>query len=380
MTLLFAGSSPAIPTNEGENMYDFLIVGAGLFGSVFAHQAQLRGKKCLVIDKRPHVGGNCYTEKVNGIDVHLYGAHIFRTDNEHIWKYINSFAEFLPFINSPIAIKDGRVYNMPFNMNTFAQMFGVSTPLEAMLAIEKDKEHFPTPRNLEEKVLDMVGRKIYEELVKEYTEKQWGCSCRELPPSIINALPLRFVYDNNYFNDRWQGIPKGGYTQIFDKMLDGTEVHLKTEYEPQFARLAATVVHTGMIDKHYGMVYGGLEYRALRWEHSLYRCSNYQGNAVVNYTGSSPMYTRSIEHKHFVKDQLSNPITIVSREYPELYDGTNEAFYPIPTEKNISLYKMYIERSRRDNIAFAGWCGGYSDNNMSQTIINAWTLADSLCN
>ncbi|MDE7194442.1 MAG: UDP-galactopyranose mutase [Oscillospiraceae bacterium] len=359
-------------------MYDYLIVGAGLFGSVFAHIMTEHDKKCLVIDKRPHIGGNCYTENVCGIEVHKYGAHIFHTSSKIIWDFMNRFAEFAPFINSPVAINENRAYNMPFNMNTFSQIFGVITPDEARQIIENDRIHFDCPKNLEEQALDLVGVKIYNTLIKGYTEKQWGRSCKELPPSLIANIPLRYEFDNNYFHDRWQGVPIGGYTRIFDQLLDGSKVCLNTEYDCSMADLAKKVVHTGMIDQYYDYQYGRLEYRALRWEHSLLHMSNYQGNAVINYTGSTPDYTRSIEHKFFDKSKITEPFTIVSREFPEEYDGTNDPFYPIPTESNLALHKRYMELSRDENIAFKGWCGGYSDDNMSTIIIKAMALADSL--
>jgi len=284
--------------------YDYLIVGAGLYGSIFAYEANRRGKKCIVIEKRNHIGGNLYTKEVEGINVHVYGPHIFHTSNKKVWNYINQFAEFNRFTNSPIAIYKGEVYNLPFNMNTFNKMWGVITPSEAKAVIEKQvaEANILEPKNLEEQALRLVGRDIYEKLIKGYTEKQWGMKATELPAFIIKRLPVRYNYDNNYFNDKYQGIPIGGYTQIFKKLLKGIEILTNTDFfdnRIEFEKMANKILFTGMIDQFYDYCYGQLEYRSLKFEHEILDIENYQGNAVVNYTDYEIPYTRIIEHKHF---------------------------------------------------------------------------------
>lgn len=355
--------------------YDYLIVGAGLFGSVFAYEAQKRGKKCLVIDKREHIGGNVYCENVDGINVHKYGAHIFHTSDEKVWQYINQFAEFNNFINSPIAIYKGEVYNLPFNMNTFSKMWGIRTPAEAKKVIEEQirELNIKDPANLEEQALMLVGRDVYEKLIKGYTEKQWGRPCTELPAFIIKRLPLRFTYDNNYFNDRYQGIPIGGYTPIIEKMLSGIEVRLNTDYF-DFIRTekncAVKTVFTGMIDAYFDYKLGHLEYRSLRFEHQLVACDNYQGNAVVNYTEREIPYTRIIEHKHF--EFGKQPVTAISKEYPAEWKPGVEPYYPINNEKNNLLYAEYQKLAAAEpNVIFGGRLGSYQYYDMDKVIAAA---------
>ena len=360
-------------------MYDYLIIGAGLYGSVFAHEAVKAGKKCLIIDRRDHIGGNCYTEETKGIQVHRYGAHIFRTSNKRIWDYISQFAEFNHFINSPIANYCGEIYNMPFNMNTFSRMWGISTPQEAMDIIEKQRREFTgSPRNLEEHVIQLVGRDIYEKLVKGYTEKQWGRPCTELPASIIRRLPVRFTYDNNYFNDPYQGIPKGGYTAIFEKLLKGCDVILGKEYNhhrDEFASLARKTIYTGTIDSYYEYCFGPLEYRSLRFETEILEKENYQGVAVVNYTDRETPFTRIIEHKHFEFGTQAH--TIVTREYPIEWTIEIEPYYPINDKSNQERYEQYRALSAGEkNVIFGGRLGEYKYYDMQDTIISALSLAE----
>lgn len=352
-------------------MYDYLIVGAGLFGSTFAYEMTKRGKKCFVLEKRNHIGGNCYTENWNGIQVHKYGAHIFRTSKKEIWEYVNHFAEFNHFINCPIAKYHGKVYNMPFNMNTFSRIWGISTPEEAKKIInEQRKEIKETPRNLEEQAISLVGRDVYEILVKEYTEKQWGRPCKDLPASILRRLPVRFTYDNNYFNDPYQGIPKGGYTQIIEKMLENCDVKLEVDFNEsrnQYMKMAEKVLYTGPIDSYYDFCYGPLEYRSLRFEHELLNTENFQGVAVVNYTDKETPYTRIIEHKHFefgVQD-----FTIITREFPLEWSKEIEPYYPINDKKNQELYEKYESLSKLDDkVIFGGRLGLYRYTDMQDTI------------
>ena len=359
-------------------MYDYLIVGAGLYGSVFAHEMAQRGKKVLVIDRRPHVGGNCYTENIEGINVHKYGAHIFRTSRKGIWDYVQQFAEFNRFTNSPIADYHGKLYNLPFNMNTFYRIWGVRTPEEARAKIEEQrKEIIGEPKNLEEKAISLVGRDVYEILVREYTQKQWGRPCSELPVSIIRRLPVRLTFDNNYFNDLYQGIPVGGYTQIFEKLLAGCEVRLNTDFKkdvaadlPKFGR----IIYTGPIDEFYDYAFGPLEYRSLRFEHKLMKgIANFQGNAVFNYTDLTKPYTRSIEHKHF--EFGTQPSTVVSYEYSLEWAPGVEPYYPINDAKNQTLLARYNERAQEDkNVVFGGRLGAYRYTDMQETIIDALCL------
>lgn len=352
--------------------YDYLIVGAGLFGSVFACEARRRDQKCLVIDKRNHAGGNVYCASVAGINVHQYGAHIFHTDNEAVWRYMNRFATFNHFINSPLAIYRDELYNLPFNMNTFSKMWGIKTPAQARAIIaEQIRElNITTPANLEEQALALVGRDVYEKLIKGYTEKQWGRPCPELPAFIIKRLPLRFTYDNNYFHDRFQGIPVGGYTALIQKMLAGVEVRLNTDYFDWIRSgtgMAAKIVFTGPIDAFFGYRLGPLEYRSLRFEQAHLDCDNYQGNAVVNYTDRQVPYTRIIEHKHF--EFGTQPTTVISREYPSEWRPGDEPYYPINNEKNNALYRAYAQlAAAKDNVIFGGRLGSYRYYNMDEVV------------
>ena len=355
--------------------YDYLIVGSGLFGSIFAYEANKRGKKCLVIDKRDHVGGNIYTEEVEGINVHKYGAHIFHTSNKEVWDYIQQFAEFNRYTNSPIAKYKDEIYNMPFNMNTFNKMWGVITPSEAKAKIEEQiKEAGITePQNLEEQAISMVGKDIYEKLVKGYTGKQWGRPCTELPTFIIKRLPVTFTYDNNYFNDLYQGIPIGGYTQIIEKMLKGIDVRLNCdffEYRQQLEEVSDKIVFTGMIDQYYDYKFGTLEYRSLNFETELLDIENYQGNAVVNYNEYEIPYTRIIEHKHF--EYGTQEKTIITREYPAKWNKGDEPYYPLNDEKNNQLYSKYKALANKEKkIIFGGRLGMYKYFDMHNVIAEA---------
>lgn len=356
--------------------YDYLIVGSGLFGSIFAYEANKKGKKCLVIDKRPHIGGNIYTENIEGINVHKYGAHIFHTSNKEVWKYINQFAEFNRYTNSPVARYKDELYNMPFNMNTFNKLWGVVTPKEAGAKIEEEKKEagIVEPKNLEEQAISLVGKTIYEKLVKGYTEKQWGQKATELPSFIIKRLPVRFIYDNNYFNDIYQGIPIGGYTQIIEKMLEGIEVKLNCDFfenREELENIADKIIFTGPIDQYYNYKYGELEYRSLRFETEILEEQNYQGNAVVNYTEYEVPYTRIIEHKHFEFDQTS-PKTVITREYPDKWALGKEPYYSINNDKNNSLYEKYAELAKNDNkVIFGGRLGQYKYFDMDKVILEA---------
>lgn len=360
-------------------MYDYLIVGAGLFGAVFANEAKKQGKKCLVIDKRPHAAGNIYTENTEGINVHKYGAHIFHTSERRVWEYINGFAEFNRYTNSPVAIYKDELYNLPFNMNTFSKMWGVKTPGEAKHIIEKQRKDagVSTPSNLEEQALSLVGTDIYEKLVKGYTEKQWGKRADELPAFIIKRLPVRFTYDNNYFNDKYQGIPIGGYTAIIEKMLDGCEVRLNCSYEEIKDKVSyKKVVYTGMIDEFYGYIYGELEYRSLRFESETLDTDNYQGNAVVNYTEYEIPYTRIIEHRHF--EDTESKKTVITREYPAEWHRGDEPYYPVNDEKNNALYDKYKALAdREENVIFGGRLGMYKYFDMDKVILAALECAET---
>lgn len=355
--------------------YDYLIVGSGLFGSVFAYEASQRGKTCLVIDKRNHVGGNIYTKEIEGINVHKYGAHIFHTSNKEVWEYIQQFATFNRYTNSPIANYKGEIYNMPFNMNTFNKLWGVVTPEEAKAKIQAQiKESGITePKNLEEQAISLVGKDIYEKLVKDYTEKQWGRPCRELPAFIIKRLPVRFTYDNNYFNDLYQGIPMGGYTQIIEKMLKNVDVRLNCdffEHREELEAMADKVVFTGMIDQYYNYCYGMLEYRSLRFEEETLDMNNYQGNAVVNYNSANEPYTRIIEHKHF--EYGTQEKTVITREYPVSWQKGDEPYYPMNDEKNNELYAKYKELADKENkVIFGGRLGMYKYFDMHHVIDEA---------
>lgn len=355
--------------------FDYLIVGAGLFGSIFAYEANKRGKKCLVIDKRNHIGGNIYCKEIEGINVHEYGAHIFHTSNKEVWNYINSFAEFNRYTNSPVAIYKDELYNLPFNMNTFNKLWGVKTPIEAKAKIEEQlaKTNITEPKNLEEQAIKLIGKDIYEKLIKGYTEKQWGTRATELPTFIINRLPVRFTYDNNYFNDTYQGIPIGGYTKIIEKMLEGIEVRLDTDFfknRQEFEKIADKIVFTGMIDEFYDYEFGTLEYRSLRFEHEILNEENHQGNAVINYTEYEVPYTRVIEHKHFEYGSQSK--TIITREYPVTWNKGDEPYYPINNERNNTIYAKYKELADKEaNIIFGGRLAQYKYYDMHHVIEQA---------
>lgn len=356
-------------------MYDYLIVGAGLFGSIIAHEATKKGKTCLVIDKRCHIGGNIFTKELEGIQVHKYGAHIFHTSNHKVWDYINQFAEFNRYTNSPVAFYKGEIFNMPFNMNTFNKMWGVITPDQAKKKIaEQIKESkIAEPKNLEEQAISLVGKDIYEKLIKGYTQKQWGKLCTELPSFIIKRLPVRFTYDNNYFNDLYQGIPIGGYTQIIAQMLKGCDVRLNTDYfakRQDFNGLAKKIVFTGMIDEFYNYCYGTLEYRSLRFETELLDEENHQGNAVVNYTEFEVPYTRIIEHKHFeygIQDK-----TVITKEYSKQWEKGAEPYYPINDDKNEKIYAKYKELAKKEKkVIFGGRLAEYKYYDMHNVIEQA---------
>ncbi len=354
-------------------MYDYLIVGAGLFGAVFAREMTDRGRRCLVIDRRSHIGGNCFTENIEGINVHKYGAHIFHTSDQEVWDYVNRYARFNNFINSPVAIFGDELYNLPFNMNTFNKMWGVKTPDEARAKIAGQiaSLNITEPRNLEEQALLLVGNDVYEKLIKGYTEKQWGRPCTELPPFIIKRLPLRFTYNNNYFSDDHQGIPVGGYTAVFERLLNGIDVLLNTEYSDVKDKLnAARTVYSGSIDEFFGYCYGELEYRSVRFSHEILDTENYQGNAVVNYTSAKVPFTRIIEHKHF--EFGTQPRTVISREYPIEWTRGIEPYYPINDEKNSALYEKYAQLARENsNVVFGGRLGQYRYYDMDKVIRTA---------
>ena len=368
-------------------MYDYLIVGAGLFGSIFAYEANKKGKKVLVIDKRNHIAGNIYSENVDGINVHKYGAHIFHTSNKKVWDYINQFADFNGYVNSPIAKYKDEIYNLPFNMNTFNKMWGVETPKEAREKIDEQVKEagIADPQNLEEQAISMVGNDIYEKLIKGYTGKQWGKPCEELPSFIIKRLPVRFVYDNNYFNDTYQGIPIGGYTRIIEKMLDGIEVRLNEDFfskKDEYKSMADKIVFTGMIDEYFDYCFGELEYRSLKFEEEELDVENYQGNAVVNYTEYEIPYTRIIEHKHFEflcqgDKKGSIDKTIITREYPKTWSRGDEPYYPVNNEKNNSLYEKYKELAKKeDKVIFGGRLGMYKYFDMDKDIEESLKLVE----
>lgn len=354
--------------------YDYLIVGAGLFGSVCAYELNKRGKRVLVLDKRKHIGGNIYTENVNGINVHKYGAHIFHTNDKEIWDYINSFAEFNRFTNSPIANYKGNLYNLPFNMNTFYQLWGVKTPAEAEAKIMSQRKVMEgkIPKNLEEQAISLVGQDIYEILIKGYTEKQWGRSADELPAFIIQRLPFRLTFDNNYFSDKYQGIPIGGYTQIIEKMLSDVCVELNVDYllnREKYNHAAENVIFTGPIDAYYDYKFGALEYRSLRFETENINISNFQGNAVINYTDKQIPYTRIIEHKHF--ESLTTKHTVVTKEYPADWKIGDEAYYPINNDENMELYKKYRALANDEHVIFGGRLAEYKYYDMHIVIKSA---------
>ena len=358
-------------------MYDYLVVGAGLYGAIFAHEAKKANKSVLVLEKRPNIAGNVYTEKIEGINVHKYGAHIFHTNNENVWNYVRKFAEFNRFTNSPVANYKGELYSMPFNMYTFNKMWGVVTPEEAANKIaEQRKEITVEPQNLEEQAISLVGRDIYEKLVKGYTEKQWGRDCKELPAFIIKRLPVRLTFDNNYFNALYQGIPIGGYTKMVKNMLNGIEVRLDTNYlsdRLKYNSLAKKIVYTGAIDEYFDYQFGNLEYRSVRFENEILDIPNFQGNAAVNYTDKETPWTRIIEHKwfEFGKDEEGNdiPKTVISREYSSEWKVGDEPYYPVNDEKNSNLYKKYKELALQEkNVIFGGRLGEYKYYDMDKTI------------
>ena len=363
-------------------MVDYLIVGAGLYGAVFAHEAQKAGKTCIVIDKRDHIAGNIYTKEIEGIQVHEYGAHIFHTSNKQVWDYVNALAEFNRYTNSPVANYKGELYNLPFNMNTFNKMWGVITPAEAQAKIEEQKAaaHVENPQNLEEQAISLVGTDIYEKLIKGYTEKQWGRPCDQLPAFIIKRLPVRLIYDNNYFNDKYQGIPVGGYTALVEKLLDGIEVRLGVDYladRETLSALAKTVVYTGPIDAYFGYKLGALEYRSVRFETEVLDMPNYQGNAVVNYTDAETPYTRIIEHKHF--EFGTQPKTVISREYSAEWKPGDEPYYPVNDEKNGALYQKYKALADAEGgVIFGGRLGEYKYYDMDKVIESALNMVQKV--
>ena len=366
---------------EDKMKYDYLVVGSGLFGSIFAHEAKKAGKSVLVIDKRPNIAGNVYTEDVEGIHVHKYGAHIFHTNNQEVWEYIQQFATFNRFTNSPVANYKGELYSLPFNMYTFNKMWGVVTPEEAQAKIEEQKKaaNITEPKNLEEQAISLVGKDIYEKLIKGYTEKQWGRDCKDLPSFIIKRLPVRLTFDNNYFNALYQGIPMGGYTKMVANMLDGIEVRLNEDYlakKDEYDALAEKVIYTGPIDAYFNYSLGNLEYRSVRFETELLDKPNYQGNAAVNYTDRETPYTRIIEHKwfEFGKDDHGNdiPKTVISKEYSSEWKPGDEPYYPVNDEKNGSLYAKYKELAEKEtNVVFGGRLGEYKYYDMDAVIASA---------
>ena len=370
---------------ENTMKYDYLIVGSGLYGSIFAHEAKSKGKSVLVVDKRPNIAGNVYTEKQEGINVHMYGAHIFHTNDKRVWNYITQFAEFNRFTNSPVANYKGELYSMPFNMYTFNKMWGVVTPEEAAAKIDEQKKEITgEPKNLEEQAISLVGRDIYEKLVKGYTEKQWGRDCKELPAFIIKRLPVRLTFDNNYFNALYQGIPIGGYTKMVENLLDGIEVRLNTDYlehKAELDALADKVVYTGPIDAYFGFKLGTLEYRSVRFENETLDIPNFQGNAAVNYTDRETPWTRIIEHKwfEFGKDEDGNdlPKTIISREYSSEWKAGDEPYYPVNDEKNGQLYAKYKELADKETgVIFGGRLGEYKYYDMDTTIASILNMCE----
>lgn len=365
--------------------FDYLVVGAGLFGAVFSYLANKSGKRCLVLDRRCHVAGNIFTHEIEGIPVHKYGAHIFHTSNEKVWRFVNGFVSFNNFVNSPIANYKGRLYNLPFNMNTFYEMWGVKTPEEALGMIERQRRaaNIREPKNLEEQAISLVGEDIYRILIKGYTEKQWGRDCRDLPPSIIKRLPVRFTFDNNYFNALWQGIPIEGYTQLVERMLEGIEVRLGVDFlqdRGNLSSLARKVIFTGPIDAFFDYCFGALNYRSVRFDTKVLLRENYQGVAVMNYTEREIPYTRIIEHKHFVFGMKGRKeITVVSYEYPEEWDVLREPYYPVNDVENVCLYKKYVNlaKAREDvkDVIFGGRLGSYCYYDMDKVIEAAFELA-----
>lgn len=375
-------------------MYDYLIVGSGLFGATFAYLAHRQGKKCLVIDKRPQVGGNVYCENVNGINVHKYGAHIFHTSNREVWDFVNSLVEFNRYTNCPVAKFEGKLYNLPFNMNTFYQMWGVTTPEEALAKIDSQRENardemkrlgISEPRNLEEQAISLIGVDIYEKLIKGYTEKQWGRKCTELPAFIIRRLPVRLTFDNNYFNDIYQGIPVGGYNRLIEALLDGVEVRTGTDYfsdRETYDAVAKHIIFTGKIDEFFNYCHGKLQYRSVRFEQETLEKPNFQGNAVINYTSRDVPYTRIIEHKHFEafgNAVYDNPFTVISREYSSEWKEGMEPYYPVNDERNNALYEKYRKMAEmQDGVSFGGRLAEYRYYDMAPTIESAMKLFNQL--
>ena len=356
--------------------YDYLIVGSGLWGSVFAYQMKQAGKKCLVIEKREVIGGNIRCENIDGINCHVHGPHIFHTNDKKIWDFVQQFVQFNSFVYSPIANYQGQLYNLPFNMNTFNRIWGVTTPAQAMARIAEQSGGFHSPANLEEQAIGLVGKDVYRLLIKGYTQKQWGRECSELPASIIKRLPVRFTFDNNYFNDRFQGIPIGGYNRIIEGLLQGIEVWPGCDFfadRPFFSGLATTVVYTGSIDRFFDFRFGQLQYRSLRFETTRIETENYQGVAVVNYTGSEVPYTRSIEHKHFEGTRCQH--TVITREFPEEWGPGKEQYYPINDAKNSQIFSMYSDLAERSNVIFGGRLGNYRYYDMHQAIASAMVAA-----
>lgn len=369
--------------NDMAKKYDYLIVGTGLFGAVCADLLKAKGNTILMIDKRDHIGGNVYTESVKGINVHKYGAHIFHTNNKRVWDYVNSFVEFNRYTNSPVANYKGRLYNLPFNMNTFYQMWGVKTPAEAQAKIEEQKAqyHIDEPRNLEEQAISLIGKDIYEALIKGYTQKQWGRACTDLPAFIIKRLPVRFTFDNNYFNDRYQGIPEGGYTALIEKMIEGCDVRLGVDYlsdREAYDAMADKVIYTGEIDRLFSYQYGHLQYRTVSFETELLEgVANYQGNAVVNYTEAEVPYTRIIEHKHF--EFGTQPDTVISREYSKEWQPGDEPYYPVNDDKNSALYAQYKELAdQQTKVIFGGRLAEYKYYDMDKVIMSAMEMVEKM--
>lgn len=363
-------------------MYDYLIVGAGLYGAVFAREMTDKGYKCLVIDKREHIAGNVYTENIEGINVHKYGAHIFHTSEKKVWDYVNRFAEFNRYTNTPVANYNGEIYNLPFNMNTFNKMWGVITPEQAKAKIEEQRKaaNIVNPQNLEEQAISLVGLDIYEKLIKYYTEKQWGRPCAELPSFIIRRLPVRFIYDNNYFNDLYQGIAIGGYTKMVENMLKGIDIILNTNYldnREEFDKIAKTIVYTGPIDEFFGYSKGYLQYRSVRFDTKTLNTDNFQGNAVVNYTDGDTPYTRIIEHKHF--EFGGGDKTVISYEYSTEWKKGDEPYYPVNDEQNAKLYEEYkLLAQKEKNVIFGGRLGEYKYYDMDKVILSALQKAEKI--
>ncbi len=363
------------------SQYDYLIVGSGLFGAVFAYEAKKQGKKCLVIEKRNHIGGNIYCENIEGVTVHKYGAHIFHTSNKRVWNYVNDLCEFNRFTNSPVANYKGEIYNMPFNMNTFSKLWGVFTPAEAKAKIDEQRGKIKgEPKNLEEQAISLVGEDIYKKLIKGYTEKQWGRDCKDLPAFIIKRLPVRFTYDNNYFNDRYQGIPIGGYNAIIDKLLEGTEVVCNVDFiedREKYSAMADKILYTGTIDSFYNYKFGKLEYRSLQFETEVLNEGNFQGVAVVNYTDRETPYTRVIEHKHF--EFGTQEKTVITKEYPADWKEGMEAYYPVNNEKNQELYLKYKDLAdKEENVIFGGRLAEYKYYDMDKVIESALNMVDEI--